>query len=94
MELSSEELLSRDVQQAEQEFLDETVQYERKKSTQISNTVFPSNGLESCFTCQGFPQSGWSDRVAHLALVHVGVILDYLQHCQLSTGRTPPQCHS
>ena len=52
---------------------------------QISGAVSPVDCPESCFTCQGFPQSGWSDRVAHLPSVHVGVILDYLQHRQLST---------
>ena len=64
-----------------------------KESTQISNTAFPSEGLESCFTCQGFPQSGWSDHVAHLSSVHVGAILDYLQHRQLSTESKGPEAH-
>ncbi len=65
----------------------------QKKSTQISSAVSPSDGPESCFTCQGFPQSGWSDRVAHLPSVHVGVILDYLQHRQLSTESKGAEPH-
>ena len=65
----------------------------QKKSTQISGAVSPSDGPESCFTCQGFPQSGWSDRVAHLPSVHVDVIIDYLQHRQLSTESKGAEPH-
>ena len=60
---------------------------------QISGAVSLSDAPESCFTCKGFPQSGWSDRVAHVPSVHVGVILDYLQHRQLFTESKSAEPH-
>ena len=53
----------------------------------------PGNCPELCLTCQAFTQSGWSDHVAHLPSVHIGVILDYLQHRQLSTESKDAEPH-
>ena len=61
-----------------------------RRHTSAVPALWPS---PSCFTCQGFLQSGWSDHVAYLPSVHVGIILDYLQHRQLSTESKGAEPH-
>ena len=73
--------------------LEKNVWYKRKEIYADFRRCVPGNCPKLCLTCQGFTQSGWSNHVGHLLSVHIGVILDYLQHRQLSTESKDAEPH-